>query len=128
MATGFSLRIGYISGSTTEMDSAEAYEVMKRYASSVDRDFWFWALKQAPEQVVILRDEVGHDFQAYFEQYSADEGNPLSFHDTDGLVFVSCSGGGVSRQMKEITAMLFCQRIIALMNREHGVPVNLTVS
>lgn len=126
MATGMSLSIGYISGATTNMDEAGAYQLLKQLFTPLKRAILDAIIRAMPE-VEQMHDEFGQYFGAYIARYNASNGNPVSFDDDNLKIHISCSGSGISRKMKEMAAMAVCREIIYQMNVVYGVPICLSV-
>lgn len=123
MATGFLIEIGYISGATTDCDQNEAFSILVDIASKHNITFWEEHIKRLPDTVRIMRDENLSPIVDYCNQYSAERGNPMTILET--AVYLSCSGGGQSRKMKEIVAMMFCRILMERMNN-YGIPLSIT--
>lgn len=121
--TSFLLEIGYISGATYNEGAEGAWAELLQVVERVKRDksnLWLWVRCHGicPQQ-----DEVGNTLEAYVDQYTKEEFCPLSIREDS--VCVGCSGGGVSRTMKEHVARAFCRLVIDQMHAK-GISVCLT--
>jgi hypothetical protein len=123
MVTLYKISVGYISGDTWKSGKDEAikelFATTHKYISS--RKFLSDVRKRIG--VIYQHEQVS----AYAQQYRTKHGNPLTYDHREQAIYISCSGGGNSRYLKEMIAMLFCAYIASEM-ATLGIPVNLTVS
>lgn len=124
MATGFSLSIGYISGATWKGEEGAAFAKLRETTEEYIH---------SPRFTRSMTTMYGQSFKGekvaeYTRIYrSKTAGNPISYDEDDGRIFISCSGGGASRELKEMVAMRLCAEVITEMAWQ-GIPVNLTVA
>lgn len=127
MATSFTLRIGYISGATTGVKSNEAFRILADMIQHHNMLIWESEYERLHSTLKKMRDEDDNSLREYLLQYQAQSGNPHTIDTDEECIFISCSGGGQSRKMKEIAAMIVCRVLIKRMN-DYGIPLSLGVS
>lgn len=128
MSTGYRVEVGY--NSSWHRD--DAWERLKAEAQRVRSDGQ--AILAEARRVEALRvDEFSAEVLGeYVAAYAADADLTLTIHESASEDERPCirqlaSGGGESRDIKELLRRAFCRLLIAAMHRE-GIEVNLVVS
>lgn len=124
MATGFSLTIGYISGSTWRGGEKAAYEELEATAKEYIHSPRFTRSMTTMYGKLYKGEKVAEYTRIYRAKTAY---NPISYHADEMRIFISCSGGGASRELKEMVAMRLCAEIISELAWQ-GIPVCLSVA
>jgi hypothetical protein len=123
MGTGFTMGIGYISGYTYEGDADEAFKALRDCLNDYIESGRF-------ENKLVLRYGTvsnGETVAEYARIYKALSFNPLKIEVSHRQVFIMCSGGGESRRLKELAALMLCADVITELALQ-GIPVYFNIA
>lgn len=139
MATGWSIRIGYISGSSTKMDSDDAFKHMMKFAKSLMHNPQAIYDECKAFDCPDTEPDLGYNLMDVCETFSLPylEGGPASIHDEpdefekkhadDFVPYIHVMASGGMRHIKEETRRAFVRLILKEMHKIH-VDVSISVA
>jgi hypothetical protein len=126
METGYSFKIGYLSGHTADMNQDEAWGLLKACCTDIATSPHHLHT-ECERDIPVEPEFIDEKYIDYAKIYSAESGNPLTCDEERQMFFISASGGNPSRAIKEHMAMAFIRLVLDRMNKR-GIPICVTVS
>lgn len=127
MGTGYTIRLGYLSGATFRGDAEEAWRIVQEEAERI----WEMPAVIAIEAAncgapVTLNNQVLHDYVLAFQKRRGAT-IKLDCRDEEGpYIHMLASGGSASRVVKEHIRRAFIRLLLAAAHRR-GIDLNVTV-